>query len=73
MDLSSETLKLEHDLESAINSDLDTISKSLTIKSLLAKIVANEASITKFSELISKSKDNNNNNNESKTQENGNN
>jgi hypothetical protein len=69
MDLSSETLKLEDKLEETINSDLDVTTKSLTIKSLLASIVANEASISKFTELISKTE---NNNNESKPQENGN-
>ena len=59
MDLSSDALKLEAELEKTINSDLDIHIKVKKIKKILKLIVANEASISKFTNMIT---DNNNNN-----------
>lgn len=59
MDLSSDALKLEAELERTINSDLEIHLKVEKIKTLLKSIVANEASIGKFNNMIT---DNNNNN-----------
>ena len=58
MDLSSDGLKLEAELEKTINSDLDINLKVGKVKNLLKDIVANEASIAKFTNMIT---DNNNN------------
>ena len=63
MELSNDILKLEEDLENHINSSLDTEVKIGAIKSILAKIVTAEASITKFTKMVSDNNNNNNNNN----------
>jgi hypothetical protein len=60
-ELSIDKLKLESELEDAINSKEQSIDvKVITIKNILAKISAIENSIAKFSSLIN----NNNNNNQ---------
>ena len=58
MDLTADNLKLEHELEISMNSNLEIGEKVEKIKLLLSKIVTNEASLTKFTNLVS----NNNNN-----------
>lgn len=68
MDLALDNLKLEADLEKTINSDLEIISKTQLIKSLLSRMVAIDASIIKFNSMITP-----NNNNELNQQNNGNN
>jgi len=60
MDLTTDNLKLEQELERIINSDQDIESKTHTIKSILSKMVSIDASIIKFSGMM-------NNNNEVKT------
>jgi hypothetical protein len=59
MELTTEKMKLEDDLESAINSKESIENKVSTIKHLLNRISIMEATIAKFSNLI-----NNNNKNE---------
>jgi hypothetical protein len=56
-ELSIDKLKLESELETAINSTDDVEAKIMKIKSILARISTIENSIAKFSNLI-----NNNNN-----------
>lgn len=56
-ELSIDKLKLESELETAINSTDDVDAKIMKIKSILARISTIENSIAKFSNLI-----NNNNN-----------
>jgi hypothetical protein len=56
-ELSIDKLKLETELETAINSSDDVDTKVMKIKSILARISTLENSIAKFSNLI-----NNNNN-----------
>lgn len=56
-ELSIDKLKLETELENAINSTEDVDTKIMKIKSILARISTVENSIAKFSNLI-----NNNNN-----------
>lgn len=53
MELTTDNLKLEEELEKTINSDIETEIKVKTIKTLLAKIVATEASIVKFTNIFS--------------------
>lgn len=65
MDLTTESLKLEQELEHVINSDLEIDHKTQTIKSILSKMVSIDASITKFTGMVTK-----NNNNELKQKEN---
>ena len=65
MDLTADNLKLEQELERTINSDWDTDHKTQTIKSILSKMVSIDASIIKFTSMIT-----NNNNNEVKQKEN---
>lgn len=67
MELSTDNLKLEEELEKAINSDLEINIKIKTIKNLLSQIVATEASIAKFTGMMA------NNNSELNPQNNGNN
>ena len=59
MDLASDQMKLEEELEKTINSDLEINTKVMTIKSLLSRMTAIDASITKFTSMTT----NNNNNN----------
>jgi hypothetical protein len=58
MELTSDNLKLEAELEKTINSDLEINEKTNTIKTILAKMVAIDGSIVKFTNMIT----NNNNN-----------
>jgi len=67
MELSSEVLKLEEELEKAINADLEINLKTQKIKNLLSQIVNTEASLEKFTGMVSVN--NNNNNNETKKEE----
>ena len=48
MSLTTDSLKLEQELERVINSDLNITEKTETIKTLLSKIVTTEASTAKF-------------------------
>ncbi len=62
MDLTTDNLKLEQELERVINSNKEISTKTKKIKSILSKIVSIDASIIKFSGMI--------NNNEVKQKEN---
>jgi uncharacterized protein YutD len=53
IDYSSEQLRLEDKLETVINSKMDIDDKINQIKSLLAEITTNEASILKFKSMVS--------------------
>jgi hypothetical protein len=53
MDLNSDLLKLEDELEMTINSSMDVNEKTKKIKKLLSNIAITEASITKFSTMVS--------------------
>lgn len=53
MDLNSDLLKLEDELEMTINSSMDVNEKTKKIKTLLSNIAITEASITKFSGMVS--------------------
>lgn len=61
IDYSSEQLKLEDKLESTINSNMGIDEKIYEIKSLLAKITTNEASMLKFKAMVSINNNNNDN------------
>jgi len=67
MELAVDNLKLEDQLERTINSDSEINNKTERIKTILAQIVAVEASITKFTSLITPK-----NNNDLTPQNNGN-
>ena len=58
MELASDQLKLEDELEKTINSDLEINTKVMNIKSLLGQMTAIDASISKFTSMTT----NNNNN-----------
>jgi len=58
MELSSDKLKIEQELERIINSDMEISVKIKKIKYLLAKLVIAESSISKFANML------NNENNE---------
>ena len=58
MELASDQLKLEDELEKTINSDLEINAKIMTIKLVLSRMTAIDASINKFTSMT-----NNNNNN----------
>lgn len=58
MELASDQLKLEDELEKTINSDLEINAKVMNIKSLLGQMMAIDASISKFTSMTT----NNNNN-----------
>jgi len=62
MELSSDKLKIEQELERIINSDMEISVKTKKIKYLLAKLVIAESSISKFANML------NNENNEEKKQ-----
>ena len=68
MDLNSDILKLEDELESTINSNLDVNEKTKKIKKLLSNIAMVEASVVKFTSMVSI---NNNNNNILNNEQNG--
>jgi hypothetical protein len=53
MELNLDSIKLEDELETTINSDMNINDKTLKIKELLTKIAITEASITKFSSMVS--------------------
>jgi hypothetical protein len=69
MELTTDNLKLEEELEKTINGDLEINTKTQQIKHLLSRIVATEASIAKFTSMMT----NNNNNNQLNPENNGNN
>lgn len=56
MDISSNILILEEELERTINMDLETNQKINKIKTLLNKIVVFEATLSKFEKMIKKDK-----------------
>jgi hypothetical protein len=60
MELTNDIMKLEQDLEGYINSELDSEAKVNAIKSTLSKIVNAEASLTKFTKMMSNGADNKN-------------
>ena len=51
-DFTSDKLKLEHELERVINSDLETEIKTKTIKNILTNLATIEISLTKFVSMI---------------------
>jgi len=51
-DLTSDKLKLEQELERVINSDLETETKTKTIKYLLTTLATTELSLTKFVSMV---------------------
>lgn len=53
MELNLDSIKLEDELETTINLDMNINDKTLKIKELLTKIAITEASITKFSSMVS--------------------
>lgn len=61
MELTNSILKIEEDIEVAINSDLDINVKVKTIKKLLVKLTNAENSFNRFTSMMP-SKENNNNN-----------
>ena len=65
MELSSDLLKLEEELECSINSDIDVNTKTIKIKELLSQIAITEASMAKFTSMASI------NNNELNNEQNG--
>ena len=67
MELTTDNLKLEDELEKTINSDLEINTKTQTIKQILSQMVTVDASIAKFTSMMT-----NNNNNELTPQNNGN-
>lgn len=58
MELTNDIMKLEQDLEAYINSELDANAKLAVVKSTLSKIVTAEASLTKFTKMMSSGVDN---------------
>ena len=66
MELTIDNLKLEDELEKAINGDLEINTKTQQIKHLLSRMVTVDASIVKFTSMMT-----NNNNDESIPQNNG--
>lgn len=66
MDLTTDSLKLEQELERVINSDQEIQYKTESIKSLLSRMVTIEASLIKFTSMMN----NNNNNNDLKQNQN---
>lgn len=54
MDLSSEVLKLEEELEKTINSDMEINKKINITKELLNKLSVAELSINRFNNMITK-------------------
>jgi hypothetical protein len=65
MELTSDSLKLEEELERTVNSDIDVNEKTIKIKDLLSQIAITEASIAKFTNMVST------NNNELNNEQNG--
>ena len=51
-DLTSDKLKLEQELERVINSELETETKTKTIKCLLTTLATTELSLTKFVSMV---------------------
>ena len=56
MDLSSDNLKLEEELEKVINSDMEINEKTKSIKSILTNMVSTDASIAKLTTMFSNNK-----------------
>jgi K+/H+ antiporter YhaU regulatory subunit KhtT len=63
VDLTTNILKSEQDLEVTINSVMDTDKKVAKIKKILGKITKLENSLEKFNELLTNNNNNNNNDN----------
>jgi K+/H+ antiporter YhaU regulatory subunit KhtT len=63
VDLTTDILKSEQDLEVTINSVMDTDKKVAKIKKILGKITKLENSLEKFNELLTNNNNNNNNDN----------
>jgi K+/H+ antiporter YhaU regulatory subunit KhtT len=63
LDLTTDILKSEQDLEVTINSVMDTDKKVAKIKKILGKITKLENSLEKFNELLTNNNNNNNNDN----------
>lgn len=57
MELTADNLKLEHELETTMNGDLEIEEKTKKIKFLLSKIVNTEASLAKFASMVSNNND----------------
>ena len=53
MELTNDNLKLEHELEYIINSNMEINKKTFKIKELLTKIAMIENSIIKFNSMVS--------------------
>lgn len=53
LELTTDNLKLEFELENTINSNLTVDEKTSKIKDLLSKIVNTEAMLTKFNSMVS--------------------
>lgn len=60
MELASDQMKLEDELEKTINSDMEINVKLKSIKSLLSQMTAIDASIAKFTSMTNNNKNNNN-------------
>jgi len=60
MELASDQMKLEDELEKTINSDMEINVKLISIKSLLSQMTAIDASIAKFTSMTNNNKNNNN-------------
>ena len=59
VDLTSDQLKLEDELEKTINSDMEINIKVSNIKSLLNRMSINESSLTRFNSMIEANNNNN--------------
>ncbi len=59
MELTTDTLKLEQELERVINSDSDTEQKIALIKSILSKMAVVEASLLKLASMTNNTNNNN--------------
>jgi len=68
MELTIDNLKLEDELEKTINGDTEINLKTQQIKHILSRMVTVDASIVKFTSMMT---NNNNNNNDLTPEENG--
>ena len=58
MELAADQIKLEDELERTINQDLEINTKVSMIKSLLTRITSNDASLAKFTSMVSNTNNN---------------
>ncbi len=63
MELNSDILKLEFELEKIINSDMDVNSLIKKSKEILSELVLKEKGLAKFTYMINNNENNNNENN----------